>query len=42
MDTTGHYLRAESMRWNTMNNFAERPCMILMDMKRLGTGNSPI
>jgi hypothetical protein len=42
MDTTGQCLRAESIRWNTMKYFAERPCMILMAMKHLGTGKSPI
>ena len=41
MATMGRCLRAESVRWNIMNNFAERPCMILMAMKHLGTGNSP-
>jgi hypothetical protein len=42
MDTTGHSLRAASMRWNTMKNFAEKPCMILMAMKRLDAGKRPI
>jgi hypothetical protein len=42
MDTTVQCLRAESMRWNTMKHFAEVPCMILMAMKRPGTGNSPV
>jgi len=34
--TMGGCLRAESVRWNTMNNFAEKPCMTLMDMKHRG------